>query len=76
MPDYESRFHVISNKLISGRPLIHIHSSDAPGEEFEAVNPELEDVFSPSRCSSSEQPLQTRSRSAAHWKIQIAMRLT
>jgi ABC-2 type transport system ATP-binding protein len=45
MPDYESRFHVISNKLISGRPLIHIHSSDAPGDEFEAVNPDLEDVF-------------------------------
>ena len=44
LPDYEQRFRVISNKLVAGRPLIHILADEAP-EGFEAAMPSLEDVF-------------------------------
>ncbi len=43
--DYEQRYRIISTKLISGRPLIHVYSVDAPGEGFTPVEPGLEDVF-------------------------------
>ena len=43
--EYESRYHVISSKLISGRPLIHIYSPEHPGDGFELVPADLEDVF-------------------------------
>ena len=45
MKDYESRYRVISNKLISGRPLIHVFSAETPGEGFEPAEADLEDVF-------------------------------
>jgi len=46
LPDYERRFKVISNKLVAGRPQIHIYSDTAPaGEGFAAAQPDLEDVF-------------------------------
>ncbi len=43
--DYERRFKVISNKLVAGRPQIHIYSDAAPEDGFEAAIPDLEDVF-------------------------------
>lgn len=43
--EYEERYKVISSKLISGRPLIHIYSADHPGDGFDAVPADLEDVF-------------------------------
>ena len=43
--DYEKRYRVISTKLIAGRPLIHIFSSEPPGDGFEPVPADLEDVF-------------------------------
>lgn len=45
LPDYEKRFKVISNKLVAGRPQIHIYSDAAPDEGFSAATPDLEDVF-------------------------------
>ena len=45
MSDYESKYHVISSRLVSGRPVIHIVSSDNPGNGFHAVEADLEDVF-------------------------------
>jgi ABC-2 type transport system ATP-binding protein len=42
---YEERYRVISSKLISGRPLIHVYSPDHPGDGFEPVPADLEDVF-------------------------------
>jgi ABC-type multidrug transport system ATPase subunit len=45
LPDYEKRFKVISNKLVAGRPQIHIYSDVAPDEGFQAAAPDLEDVF-------------------------------
>lgn len=45
LEDYRSQHKVISTKLVAGRPLIHVMSSDSPGEGFVSVNPNLEDVF-------------------------------
>ena len=43
--DYSSRMSVISNKLVAGRPQIHVFADAAPGNGFIPVNPDLEDVF-------------------------------
>lgn len=43
--DAQSRFKVISTKLIAGRPLVHILHDSHPGEGFEPAQPDLEDVF-------------------------------
>ncbi len=45
MKDYEQRYKVISNKLIAGKPLIHVHAAQNPGDGFLPVSPDLEDVF-------------------------------
>lgn len=37
--------HIISNKLVAGRPVIHVLSDAAPGEGFAQAAPTLEDVF-------------------------------
>jgi ABC-2 type transport system ATP-binding protein len=42
---YEERYKVISNKLIAGRPNIHVYSEAAPEEGFLPVTADLEDVF-------------------------------
>jgi ABC-type multidrug transport system ATPase subunit len=56
LPDYEKRFKVISNKLVAGRPQIHIYSDTAPmGEGFAAAQPDLEDVFFTRTSAASQQ---------------------
>ncbi|MBL8000947.1 MAG: ABC transporter ATP-binding protein [Flavobacteriales bacterium] len=40
-----AQHRVISNKLIAGRPVIHVYSESRPDEGFDAVEPTLEDVF-------------------------------
>src|SRR5579863_2666483 len=45
MKDYEIRYQVISSRLISGRPLIHVFSAEMPGDGFEPAAADLEDVF-------------------------------
>ncbi|HPF91088.1 MAG TPA: ABC transporter ATP-binding protein [Flavobacteriales bacterium] len=42
---YHASNKVISNKLIAGRPSIHIYSAGDPGNGFTGVEPSLEDVF-------------------------------
>ncbi len=42
---YEEEFRVISKKLVAGRPVIHVLSESSPGDGFEQVEPDLEDVF-------------------------------
>ncbi|MCB0766785.1 MAG: ABC transporter ATP-binding protein [Flavobacteriales bacterium] len=42
---YHASNKVISNKLIAGRPSIHIYSAGDPGNGFIGVEPSLEDVF-------------------------------
>lgn len=45
LADYQTRFEIISTKLVAGRPLIHAFSGQPLGDGFEAVSPDLEDVF-------------------------------
>tara|TARA_R110002050_G_scaffold18186_2_gene53258 strand:+ start:15991 stop:16878 length:888 start_codon:yes stop_codon:yes gene_type:complete len=54
LSDYKNQYHVISEKMIAGKPLIHIQSEVLPAEGFKAVAPNLEDVFFSSIMSSSE----------------------
>ena len=42
---YADRMHVISNKLVAGRPQIHVFADSVPEEGFIPVTPDLEDVF-------------------------------
>jgi ABC-2 type transport system ATP-binding protein len=42
---YASQYKVISNKLVAGRPLIHVYASEWPGNGFTPANVDLEDVF-------------------------------
>ncbi len=43
--NYEQSYRVISSKLIAGKPLIHIYSTENPGDGFTPVSADLEDVF-------------------------------
>ncbi|RZK38471.1 MAG: ABC transporter ATP-binding protein [Pedobacter sp.] len=43
--NYASQLHVISNKLISGKPTLHVVSDTDPGFGFDKVEPDLEDVY-------------------------------
>jgi ABC-2 type transport system ATP-binding protein len=44
LPDYTSRYTLISSKLVGGKPLIHVLSDEAP-DGFQMAQPDLEDVF-------------------------------
>lgn len=45
LKDYETQYKVISNKMVAGRPLIHVYSETALDEGFALAQPGLEDVF-------------------------------
>ena len=45
LESYSEEYHLISNKMVGGRPLIHILSNTHPQGGFEQVAPNLEDVF-------------------------------
>lgn len=45
MDDYKTQFTVISDKMVAGKPQIHVLSESNPGAQFKAVEPNLEDVF-------------------------------
>ena len=45
LPKLEPEFKVISTKLLSGRTVVHIFSKENPGNGFELVAPDLEDVY-------------------------------
>ena len=42
---YKTDYTVISDKMVAGKPLIHVLSDSNPGNGFENVTPGLEDVF-------------------------------
>lgn len=42
---YQNNYAIISNKMVAGKPMIHILSEANPGNGFEKVKPNLEDVF-------------------------------
>ncbi len=41
----EREHHVISTKLHAGRTVVHVYADGSPGAAFEAVQPDLEDVY-------------------------------
>lgn len=45
LAQYEAEFKVISNKMVAGRPLIHVYSEEPLDGEFAPAQPSLEDVF-------------------------------
>lgn len=45
LPQFEAEYKVISNKMVAGRPLIHVYSDTPLDAEFTPANPSLEDVF-------------------------------
>lgn len=45
LQSYAIDYSIISNKMVGGKPLIHIYSDNEPGNGFEQVKPNLEDVF-------------------------------
>jgi len=45
LPTFRQTYHVLSTKLVAGRPLIHVLVDHDPGNGFVAVKPDLEDVF-------------------------------
>jgi ABC-2 type transport system ATP-binding protein len=42
---YHASHKIISGKLVSGKPLIHIYNDTDPGNGFRPAEPDLEDVF-------------------------------
>ncbi|MGH1385788.1 ABC transporter ATP-binding protein [Kordia sp.] len=45
LENYTNNYKVISNKMVGGKPLIHVLNDENPGEGFQQVQPTLEDVF-------------------------------
>jgi ABC-type multidrug transport system ATPase subunit len=45
LPAVEARYRVISTKLLAGRTVVHVIAVERPGPEFDAVEPDLEDVY-------------------------------
>ena len=45
LSDYESRFTVLSTRLVGGHPVIHVFADNCPEAGFEPVAPGLEDVY-------------------------------
>jgi ABC-type multidrug transport system ATPase subunit len=42
---YEASMPVISTRLFAGQTVLRVHSDESPGEGFEVVEPDLEDVY-------------------------------
>lgn len=45
LTSYATNYAIISNKMVGGQPLIHVLSDGHPGNGFDPVTPNLEDVF-------------------------------
>ena len=45
LQNYANEYKIISNKMVGGKPLIHVFSDEHPQNGFEQVIPSLEDVF-------------------------------
>jgi ABC-type multidrug transport system ATPase subunit len=45
LESYSNMYTVISNKMVGGKPLIHVLSDYQPADGFKQVSPTLEDVF-------------------------------
>ena len=45
LDNYKKEYNVISNKLIGGKPVIHVLGEKNPDKSFKKIEPSLEDVF-------------------------------
>jgi len=45
LPALEQRLNVVSTKLLAGRTIAHVYADASPGAEFEAVEPDMKDVY-------------------------------
>tara|TARA_A100000164_G_scaffold194326_3_gene172366 strand:- start:2343 stop:3212 length:870 start_codon:yes stop_codon:yes gene_type:complete len=45
LDSYKKEYNVISNKLIGGKPVIHVLGEKNPDKSFKKIEPSLEDVF-------------------------------
>ena len=45
LENYQNEYHVISDRLIAGKPQIHVLSETQPDPSFDAVDADLEDVY-------------------------------
>ena len=45
LPQIQRELKVISVKLLTGSSVVHIYSDEDPGNDFEALEPDLEDVY-------------------------------
>jgi ABC-type multidrug transport system ATPase subunit len=45
LAEYEQRYQVVSNKLVGGRPFLHVYSASPLSNGFAPSAPDLEDVF-------------------------------
>ncbi|WP_247234360.1 ABC transporter ATP-binding protein [Telluribacter sp. SYSU D00476] len=45
LPEIERNYQVISTKLFSGKTVVHVYSDIQPGNGFDRVEPDLEDVY-------------------------------
>jgi ABC-type multidrug transport system ATPase subunit len=45
LADHQAHHTVISTRLVGGRTVIHVFAEQEPGDGFEAVPPDLEDVY-------------------------------
>jgi ABC-type multidrug transport system ATPase subunit len=45
LDEYKAQYHVISDRLIAGKPEIHVFADTQPDPSFETVDADLEDVY-------------------------------
>lgn len=45
LPVLEHEHHVISAKMLGGRTMVHLYSKETPGNGFDQIEPDLEDVY-------------------------------
>ena len=70
LADYQSRFNVLSTRLVAGRPQINVYAESQPGGGFVSVEPDLEDVYflqirNASRAASAPAPAGSVAATAA-----------
>jgi ABC-type multidrug transport system ATPase subunit len=61
---YQQTYQVLFDRMVAGQPLIHIWSEVDPGQGFEAVAPDLEDVYFSNMVAGSKQPETTSEKAA------------
>lgn len=56
LPELAQEHQIISAKLLSGQTLVHIYSQEMPGNGFESVEPDLEDMYFSAMTGNYVQP--------------------